>query len=589
MENDSYLLSNFDSICRLCLGKSGVMSSIFDNVTDSDCEVPLITKISDFIEVQIHPNDGLPTRICHRCLFKTEKCAKFRSKCAENDAKLRRLTQRATGEGSGQNSPDVSYSIKGKRSNEYIVEDSVVMVVDPSLDYDSSDISDSEQLEKEQEVENNYDEPVAESYFKNVFMCQYCDQAFVSLEACQEHETNVHNPAIPYGCSACDMLFADRSSHIQHAKMVHGNDKPYQCSQCDKGFGRRSDLRKHSIVHTGVRPFQCQFCLKSFSRNTNLSKHLRIHSGQKPHVCPQCPRSFISKGDLSRHILVHSGVKPYACQKCPLTFGRRDKLLKHESRHDAADVPYVREIAVKQDSDNELNEQEDMVVSVDPYKSLQENEHINYRGQFSDKSVDVASAYEMPRVPEHITGEASFITDVTSAKNNVTATSGLYLNGTNSIPKPVKILTKPKLVKGIKCHQCSKRFMSLDAYKTHLAVHMGVRNFQCKICFKKFKRKRELDRHSVLHTGFKPFECSQCDKKFGRKDKLVRHERTHDDGMVNMPCIECGMTFATKEELVTHLKGHFGKLEHSFGDDMIEDENEFDYNDGSATISDSEL
>lgn len=491
------------------------------------------------------PNDGLPGRICYKCLIKVDKCCKFKLQCIQNESRLRQITSRAS-ELENSNSSELSsyhynngQELHKPKPEDYIVEDSVVMVVDPSLDYDSSEESDNtEHVEQEvAETENIPDgDPVQESFFKNVFMCQYCDQAFVSQEKCKEHEQK-YDPKLPFKCVECSLAFAERTQYVQHTKYVHGNDKPYHCPECEKCFGRRSDLRKHSIVHTGIRPYQCQYCLKSFSRNTNLSKHLRIHAGHKPHVCPLCPRSFVARGDLQRHVLVHSGMKPYACRKCPLTFGRRDKLLKHEVRHGPMS-PDHRPNEYENDQDTH-----DMVVNVNPFSNLMTSPpQLNPDSSNTD--------YDLPRVPEHISGESSFLNQ--AQKNPSTSSKQIQ----NSPPKQ-KLAAKNR-PKNIKCHQCPKRFSSLDAYKTHVSIaHVGSRVFQCKICFKKFPRKRDLDRHATIHSGMKQFSCNQCDKQFTRKDKLDKHEETHESVVVNMPCIECGATFERKADLVAHLKSHF--------------------------------
>lgn len=61
MEEDSYIVSNFHSICRLCLKKNGVMSSLFDYVFE-DSEVPLYERISELAELQVCLPLPQPTR-----------------------------------------------------------------------------------------------------------------------------------------------------------------------------------------------------------------------------------------------------------------------------------------------------------------------------------------------------------------------------------------------------------------------------------------------------------------------------------------------------------------------------------------------
>ncbi|KAI5642494.1 zinc-finger associated domain (zf-AD) domain-containing protein [Phthorimaea operculella] len=542
---DSYIIANFHTLCRLCLSKSTFMVSLFGVVHDD--EVSLTSKIAECFELQMDKNDGLPGRICYKCLYKLDKCSKFRIQCIQSEARLRQITNRVNELDNSNSSEQSNYNYNNQEASkpkpeDYIVEDSVVMVVDPSLDYDSSEESDNQNHVDQEATERDNTpegEPIPENFFKNVAMCQYCDKAFISQEKCKEHEQTYHDENMPYRCLECSIVFAERTQYVQHCKLVHGNDKPYNCSECEKSFGRRSDLRKHAIVHTGIRPYQCHYCLKSFSRNTNLSKHLRIHAGHKPHVCPLCPRSFVAKADLARHVLVHSGMKPYACRKCPLTFGRRDKLIKHEVRHGIVS-------SEDREYDHDTN---DMVVNVNPFSNLMTSPP----GMNPDSS---HNDYDLPRVPDHISGESSFMNQ--QVRKNPSTSSK---QSQNSPPKKQPVASKNK-PKNIKCHQCPKRFSSLDAYKTHVSIaHIGSRvfqsSFQCKVCFKKFPRKRELDRHATLHSGMKPFSCSQCDKKFTRKDKLNKHEQTHECLVVNMPCIECGATFDKKADLVAHIKSHF--------------------------------
>ncbi|KAH9639953.1 hypothetical protein HF086_002867 [Spodoptera exigua] len=546
---DSYIIANFHTLCRLCLNKSTFATSIFAAAPDDESNVSLTSKLAECFELQASYKLSLP--------ILNSFCNNY-TRCIQSETRLRQITTRAN-ELDNSNSSELSNYNYGSHSQDgpkakpedYIVEDSVVMVVDPSLDYDSSEESENMEPVEPEVIERNNtpdgDIPMAESFFKNVFMCQFCDQAFVSQEKCKEHEHNYHDPNLPYKCVECSLVFAERSQYVQHTKQVHGNDKPYHCPECDKCFGRRSDLRKHSIVHTGIRPYQCQYCLKSFSRNTNLSKHLRIHAGHKPHVCPLCPRSFVAKGDLQRHVLVHSGMKPFACRKCHLTFGRRDKLIKHEMRHGPLS-PGKTEYENDQDT-------HDMVVNVNPFSNLMTSP--------TQLHPDSSNAeYDLPRVPDHISGESSFM----KVQKNTSAPS----KTTSQSPPKQKAVANKNRPKNIKCHQCPKKFSSLDSYKTHVSIaHIGSRIFQCKICFKKFPRKRELDRHAALHSGMKPFSCSQCDKKFTKKDKLDKHEQTHECLVVNMPCIECGATFEKKPDLVAHIKSHFTE---NFDDKLTEAE-----------------
>lgn len=137
-------------------------------------------------------------------------------------------------------------------------DDNIVTVVDPSKEYQSSDEESSTS-----DIENSITPiPLKQQttkinrfktqQIKNVFFCEYCDKAFVNQEECFKHELNNHDQQNPHICTFCTFQCASRNTIIAHIKECH-DPKPFLCTQCNKKFGRRSDLRKHSVVHTGIR------------------------------------------------------------------------------------------------------------------------------------------------------------------------------------------------------------------------------------------------------------------------------------------------------------------------------------------------
>lgn len=139
-------------------------------------------------------------------------------------------------------------------------DDNIVTIVDPSKEYQSTDDESSTS-----DIENSVTPiPIKQQttkinrfktqQIKNVFFCEYCDCAFVNQEECFRHELNNHDQQNPHICTFCPFQCASRNTIIAHIKECH-DPKPFLCTQCNKKFGRRSDLRKHSVVHTGIRKF----------------------------------------------------------------------------------------------------------------------------------------------------------------------------------------------------------------------------------------------------------------------------------------------------------------------------------------------
>lgn len=470
-------------------------------------------------------------------------------------------------------------------------ENSIVMVVDPTKYYDSS-----EEHDDIESVHSNNNEVVptvevpqhvanTNEVLKNIFMCKHCDKAYTRLEDCDYHETKEHDSLNPNKCSLCPQLFGNRNVMIMHIKEFHLSDKPYICVECEKGFGRRSDLKKHTIVHTGVRPYVCPVCHKNFSRNTNLTKHLRIHSGHKPFVCPNCPRSFMNKSDLFRHYNIHFDEKLFKCTQCDAKFSRKDKLKNHEKKHalQTQNSNGVKETSTNGLSHTNVNvktletcvtqqqiyqmppktapilshqlqsddhDTESMVIALDPYQDMDSHHapHHHQQDQQIRHSVDEPQTftshlndqnYAVPdhiqnmeyNYPGHVTGDITYQPDKINLSN----------------------FDKRKYL----CDQCPNRFSSKSSLINHKNIHLGIRNHVCNVCQKAFLRKRELERHSVIHTGVKAFVCGTCNKSFGRKDKLIRHERIHaDDRNRLFKCGECPAMYNRKDGLLAHMKLH---------------------------------
>lgn len=565
----------------------------------------------------------MPINICHRCLYLTEIFTDFREKIRVCETKLQKSIVSAPfpRKQSPENRPHESVPLN---SSLHLPPDEgrIVVIVDPTKDYvsDVSESSVSDDSDAEEGslqivttpplqpltslIENNtvasYSMATTDATannqrehdgIRNIFFCQFCDTAFVDQIECTKHEQS-HESSNPHQCNFCPFRCAGRNTIIAHIKECHEPSKPFVCIQCQKKFGRRSDLKKHSIVHTGVRPFGCPECGKNFSRNTNLTKHLRIHSGLKPHVCQKCPRSFTTKGELFRHSQVHTEAKPFQCTKCPSTFSRRDKFLLHERSH-----------VLKEGSENivlALNPFHNNVGQIaDTIQRNQEPQPHQPHHQPLQMVVPTVTATVYAQLPISHTSFSplprldQLISQITPpelqpspiiqpmapppplpallpapppppplppiekmyfANPNVTPPTTVHSPGslTLIIPKKRIISSRPK--KFI-CDSCPKRFATQSSLLNHKNVHLGLRNHVCLLCDKTFARKRELDRHSVIHTGYKPYSCAHCPKKFGRKDKLVRHERIHMEEKL-YSCPQCALTFSRNDTLLLHMRAH---------------------------------
>lgn len=415
---------------------------------------------------QLLKDDGLPTNICHRCLYNTELFSQFRAGVHHCERRLQDFVQSLASDAS-----EISNRTEWRlddiindqhESSEFYQND--VVVIDPLKCYASSeDEHDDEDDGNDNSREEStgflpYNEyirqhpPIAPSPQKpmamphndfgvmkqspskmsfedvrplrNVCFCKYCEAPFAHRSDCDAHEMS-HDRTLPYACNFCQFRCDNQTAYIEHIRQFHDAERPFFCTRCDKHFGRRADLRKHGVSHTGVRPFSCAICKRSFSRKTNVISHMKVHEGNQQ-----------QKGQS-------------------------------------------------------------------PTKKLQQPPKV---------------AFGMPPAGYPLPPSAASMGAFPSAYQpypNQMHQSAHYPEQQNLVYSKCAVKSEPNKIPKLKIK-----------FKLKKPAAGAVKKFDCQTCKKSFKTKRDLDRHSQIHNGMK-FQCSLCPKGFARRDKLVRHEKTH--------------------------------------------------------------
>lgn len=345
-QNEDVQLSeeNFRNVCRLCLRDDEEFISVFDRIDQNPSKRPLPERIYDLYQIkvssdrqsfdnkqnqsaelksniftlQLSKEDGLPTNICHRCLYNTELFSEFREGVHHCERKLQDFVLSLAGRSTDAPRPqwhldDIMHD--QQESSEFCMNN--VVVIDPLKCYESSegdssgDEDDSPQAVEQHsgishtqtdQLQSNNNRQTAEPrrslYFtqtkplRNVCFCKYCEAAFAHRKDCEAHELSKHDPIMPHVCNFCPYRCDNAVDFIAHVRL-HDPERPYFCTQCNKNFGRRADLRKHGVSHTGIRPFACPVCGKAFSRKTNVTNHMKVHESKQPaQTMPSAPTQF---------------------------------------------------------------------------------------------------------------------------------------------------------------------------------------------------------------------------------------------------------------------------------------------------------
>lgn len=497
-------------------------------------------------------DDGLPTKICYRCLYSTELFSEFRDGVHECERKLKEFILSLAAQ-PVEIADAPLQNAESQQTHSDSIHQNDIVIIDPTKCYESSADEDDDDNEQDTTDDNNTHshntsgeqmnyELLASMYnrlslpsiepnrsneqhainltsgsvdptdaFQNVFFCKYCECCFAHREHCEAHETNNHDPATPYVCNFCSYRSNTRFQVITHIKQAHQLDKPYVCVQCNKNFGRRADLKKHAVSHTGTRPFQCPICNKTFSRKTNVTKHIKIHDPKtKTYSCQYCSRSFNTNNDLLRHERTHSKESLNSSQLKQEAFIQQPHMHIQGNLNQHAQSNYW--------SESPYSEAKMQQTLLDAYGGS-----VNFIQQTQNTITQPYQTTPKIEQPHQATPK-------NEPKYSIKCTMSSDADGTH-IPK-LK-LTK-HIQKSFPCEKCEKTFGSMSSLKNHKRIHSNTqlkRTTQpmcCSVCSKKFKTKREFDRHSLTHTtSDAKFQCSVCKKQFLRRDKLVRHEKIH--------------------------------------------------------------
>ncbi|XP_031617047.1 zinc finger protein 1 homolog [Contarinia nasturtii] len=452
-ENENVQLNeqNFRHVCRLCLQSDEVFINVFEGIEQNPSKRPLADRVYDLYQIKLLKDDGLPTNICHRCLYLSELFSEFRDGVHQCERKLQDFVVSMASRSNDDVTPtwhldDILHD--QHRSSEFQQND--VVIIDPLKCYVSSDedSDDETTTENPQPAEINKEFPVPLPHYpmtvpdsnrsflsdtsvifdpkplRNVCFCKYCEAAFAQRHECDAHEKSSHDPLVPHICRFCAFSCDEQVNLIAHIRQFHDAERPYFCTQCNKNFGRRADLRKHAVSHTNIRPFSCPVCAKAFSRKTNVTNHMKTHEDKKN-----------SSNDSVR------------TQKTPI----KSKTMAN-------------------------TEYQPMFIDQQPYPS--------YTNQ----------SYQIQQISPTKQENAIY------SKCNVRSEP-------NTIPKLKLKLTKPFQMSPStptssrhNCTTCKKSFKTKRDLDRHSQIHNGTK-FQCSHCQKGFARRDKLVRHEKIHTN----------------------------------------------------------------------------------------
>ncbi|KAI5634970.1 zinc-finger associated domain (zf-AD) domain-containing protein [Phthorimaea operculella] len=352
-------------LCRVCLSTT---KRKYYSLFEKRKNYVVFDQINSFTNVQIHENDGFPSKICRSCLSELETAINFREKCEGSNLILRN-----------------SFANLTKTSDDIDIKDVVVKKEEPpELDpqvaeffedhfFDTAESFEPTDVIKPEKSDLNNIElgPRPSRAIDHHLQCDDCKQYFKSKCKLKVHWKKVHLTE-KLLCS-CKRQFKSIIAFNRHKESKKksclatqdlrvegiGKSRVFYCKECEYKSFRIKDMITHQVIHTGDRPYKCDLCPKTCTQQSSLLAHKesahgeykaemacqycgkfikgrnRIYRHLKRHTeqsvqCEVCLKTLKGKVSLQQHMRRHSGVKSYTCEKCAHSFYTIAELSNHK-------------------------------------------------------------------------------------------------------------------------------------------------------------------------------------------------------------------------------------------------------------------
>ena len=414
-----------------------------------------------------------------------------------------------------------------------------------------------------------------------VFICDDCEENFVTAYELRVHQENVHMKVGNYECRICNTKFVHIEKLTNHVEDTHQNTSTNNVTEEEN---TEVEIEDEIVSNSTLEPITAEGEVSPHEKEKNLK-------------CGKCENTFQSKRALRLHVkTIHDGPRKFECDICQKRFNQKIHLRRHFSKcHLEKDYKNLVKDEEKPQNEgfktqfsdkinngqNSEHDNQDTKSSkkmnypcsqcVKTYKYLQDLKiHIAsiHKGEKHlckkcEKSFQSKKALSLHAKTIH-EGPKKFKCDICNKRFNQKAHLRSHLSRRH-LEKNCRTLVKDEEKKQEEKEaflECMKPFASKENLRVHLkTAHQKEKNYKCDKCEKSFGQFSSLDRHlTTVHLKEKNYKCEQCGKYFGQIATLKRHFENVHEGIRKYKCNECPAVFAEKRQLEKHsLKHNNGK------------------------------
>lgn len=546
-------------MCRLCLKNAESLEEIFENNDDSS----LVLRIMACVSLEVHKMDNLPKKICAPCRYQLEKTYIFRSKCRENDSRLRR---------------HVKLLLAGKNST--VLED---------LDDDDDEFGPSLQYigvideEKKRQRKMELDVEIIAHHEKLKLELE-AERKSIRDEAVQQYIQDRRRNMVDTAVESCNLepeiisiVPDDGTAQLQEGSTEQPENDCAEnpCELADIEYETVEDEQPDENVADStfdVKPnIQEKMNRKATKQEEQMIEYMDQDVSMEEDVIDDSASAItiLHEDKQSKHASEASTViHPSSSDTAGFVITEMDS--ECDMMDDELDQEERKLYSITDDSDEDIEAVTNAVkaeLAEQPGFNVGENCIMKVEKDRDLTKVEVRAEDGSIICMEFSTEPMKKPTEsLTTLRSKV---AGMFkCPHCNMLSKSPKLLQDhvyaehPEYNKGLVCDVCAKWCPSKCMLERHYRTHTGEKPFVCGECGRGFVQKEVLKRHMLLHTNERPFPCQHCPNRYNQKNQLIQHVNkvhTENPAITIHRCNLCSKEFRYSSGLSRHISTHYGR------------------------------